>query len=106
MLAHLLNKRILLEQKTVTKNAMGTPTDGWATYRYTYAGVKYTGGGTDYDEIGAIASTNTEFTIRYNPDINYKFRVSYANCYYKLQHIEIIGNKEGLRLKTIMFEED
>ena len=106
MLAAKLNKRILLEQYTSTKNAMGTPDQSWSTYRYTWAGVVYKGGNTEFDEIGNLAYTNTEFTIRYNADINYDFRIKYGNQYYKILHIEIIGNNEGLRLVTIKFEDE
>ncbi len=106
MLAHLLNERILLEQETSSKNAIGTPTESYVSYRYTYANVKYGGGGTEYNEIGDNSYTHTEFTIRYNPDINYKFRVNYNNACYKILHIERIKKNEGLRLVTIMFDED
>lgn len=106
MLAHLLNKRILLQEKTSSRNAMGTPEDNWVDYRYTWAGVKYTGGGTDFEELGEIASTQTEFIIRYNPDIDYYFKIIYNNQKYKILHIEVTGNNEGLRLKTIRFEDE
>lgn len=106
MLAYALNKRILLQKYSDTKNKFGTPEKTWSDYRYTWAGVKYTGGGTDYEEYGAIAHTNAEFTIRYNSQITYDYRIYYANQFYKILHIEIIGNNEGLRLVTIKFEDD
>ncbi len=108
MLAHLLNKRILFEKNNNnSKNSFGTPDKTWISYGYTFATIKYTGGDTEFnDEFGVLAYTNTEFTIRYNPIIDYNFRIKYNNQYYRILHIEIIGNNEGLRLRTIKFEDE
>ena len=101
-----LNRRITLEKETTSKNAMGTPVETYSTLKTTYATVTYPGGGTSSDEYGEGSYTDAIFSIRYDARVNYKCRVLFDGSYYKILHIELIGRKEGLRLRTIMYDNE
>jgi len=104
MLAGLMDKYIKLEVETTAKNPIGTPVETYILLRYTYASIKYTRGGTDFDE-AAHPFTYTEYSIRWMSDINYKCRILFDSEYYKILHIEKIGRKDGLRLKCVLWDE-
>ena len=106
MRAAQLNRRIKIEKSTVTKNNIGSPIEGFTELRYTWATVNYPSGRMDNGEYGEVSRTDAVFTIRYDSRINYKCRIKYANQYYKIDHIEMIGRDEGLRLRCIKFEEE
>lgn len=106
MIGHLLNKWIKIEIETTEKNDLGTPTENFSLLKYTWAGVQYLGGRSSADERGENVISDAVFTTRYDSKINYKCRVFYADQYYKITHIELIGRNEGLRLRTIMFYAD
>jgi len=101
-----LNRRIVIEKETSAKNALGTPVETFTELKETWATVTYQGGGMRYETEGEIAASDAEFTVRYDSDIDYNCRVKYEDEYYKITHIETIGRKEGLRLRTIRFETD
>jgi SPP1 family predicted phage head-tail adaptor len=103
MLGAFLNRIITIEQETTSVNAVGTPVETYAVLKKTFATVKYTSGGTQFNE-GAMPYTDTEFSIRFDERINYKCRVLYNTEYYKILHLELIGRKDGMRLKCIKWD--
>lgn len=106
MRSYRLNKRILLQKETTANNSLGTPVETYTDFKNKWATVTYQGGNTATNEYGEIANTNTEFTIRYDPQVNYKCRIYYQGQYYKILHIEVIGISEGQRLRCIKFEDE
>jgi len=104
MISALLNEQIAIEVETTSKNGVGTPIETYVHLKYTYASVKYTKGDTEFRE-AAMPYTDTEFSVRYDSRLNYKCRVLFNGEYYKILHIEKIGRKDGLRLKTIKWDE-
>lgn len=98
-----LNRYIKIEQETTTKNAVGTPVETYSLLKFTWATIKYTSGGTEFNE-GAQPFTDTEFSVRYDSLIDYKCRILFDNEYYKILHIELIGRKDGQRLKCIKYD--
>lgn len=103
MLGAFLNRIITIEQETTSVNAVGTPVETYAVLKKTFATVKYNNGGTQFNE-GAMPYTDTEFSIRFDERINYKCRVLYNTEYYKILHLELIGRKDGMRLKCIKWD--
>jgi SPP1 family predicted phage head-tail adaptor len=103
MISGAMDRLITIEIETTSTNAVGTPVETYAVLKNTYASVKYTTGGTQFNE-GAQPFTDTDFSIRYDVRINYKCRVLYDTEYFKIIHIEKIGRKDGLRLKCIKFD--
>jgi len=103
MLAGALNNFITIEIETTTKNAVGTPIETYAKLKDTWASIKYTSGGTQFNE-GEMPYTDVDFSIRYDETVNYKCRVIFQSEYYKILYIENIGRKDGMRLKCLRWD--
>ena len=103
MLCGPLNRHITIEQETTGKNSVGTPVETYTLLKKCYATIKYNSGGTPYNE-GAQPYSDVDFSIRYDSAINYKCRILYSGEYFKIIAIELIGRKDGIRLKTIRWD--
>jgi head-tail adaptor len=103
MQSAILNRYITIEKEVTSINAVGTPVETYSELKKTYATIKYTSGGTEFNE-GSQPFTDTEFSIRYDILVNYKCRVNFDNEYYKILHIELIGRKDGMRLKCKKYD--
>jgi SPP1 family predicted phage head-tail adaptor len=103
MIAGALNKRITIEKETTAKNAVGTPVETYAVLKKTFATIKYITGGTDFNE-GAQAYSSHDFSIRFDSAVDYRCRIVFEGEYYKILAIELIGQKDGMRLKCIKYE--
>ena len=75
--ASTLNRKIIFEKETTSKNAVGTPIETYVEYKNKYANVYVSGGSTEFGENSALPQTNIDFTIRYDSDITYKCRIKY-----------------------------
>ena len=105
MASYILDKRIIIEKETTTKNAVGTPTETYVFHKDTYANVKDLVGNTNYTTEGALPFSVTDFVIRYDDTINYKCRIQYEDQYYLIKHISYEGRKHWIRMKAIVWEE-
>lgn len=101
----ILNRKITIQKSTVSKNDIGTVEDTWEDYKYAWANVYVRGGDTSYLNGQELPYTTTEFTIRYDEAMNYNYRIKFKNDYYKILHVEEMGRKEGLKIRTIIFNE-
>lgn len=99
-----LDKQIVIEKETTTTNAVGTPQETYVFYRECYANLTVRSGGTQYNPNGQVPFSTDDFIIRYDKDVNYKCRIIYNNNYYKIEHIEELGRKKYLKIKTIVWE--
>ena len=89
MISSLLNKKIVIEQSTIVKDAIGSPAKVWTSYLETWAGIFTPTRTVQYDDREQLIYT-TEFTIRHNSRsklINNKFRIKYNDNYYKINQI-------------------
>lgn len=101
-----LNRWIKIQKATRSKGATGVPTETWSDLFETWAGVSYGGGSPNSDNAGSNVRVDAIFTIRYEPLVNYRCRIFYELQYYTIDHIEIIGRNEGMRIKCIMFTDE
>ena len=100
----MLKDLITIEKEVTTTNAVGTPTESYEKIKDTRAFVKVVSGSTEYSEYGALPFTKTEFTIRYDKNINYKCRINYNDQYYSIAHIEMLGRKHYLLIRSGVWE--
>ncbi len=103
--ASVLNRKIIIERSTIAKDVVGTPVETYVKFKEKWANVYISGGSTNFESMGALANTAIDFTIRYDNDIDYSCRIKYDGQYYKILHIEQIGRKEGLKIRTIVWED-
>lgn len=104
MLAARLDRKIVFERETTSRNAIGTPEETYAFLKGKYATVSYSTGRTYGDSFAERTSTDAVFTIRYDQDVNYKCRILYNGSYYVIRHIETLGRKESMRILTQLLE--
>ena len=87
-------------------NAGGTPIEQYLFYRYKYANVKVIGGSTQNDQLGNLPYTNTVFTIRYDPIIDYRCQIKFENVMYKINHIEVLDREAYMKLTAIVYNQE
>ena len=104
MLAARLDTQITFEKETTAPNSIGTPVETYTTLKTKWATVTYGGGRTFGDLYAERTYTDTIFTIRYDAEIDYKCRILYNSSYYKIEHIEVLQRKRGMRIRTTMLE--
>ena len=106
MIPSQLNKLITIEKENTTVNAVGTPTEVYLLLRKVWANVYIKSGATEFNMEGAVPFTMVEFTIRYDPQIDYKCRILYENQYYHIAHIETIERKHWLKIRATVWENE
>ena len=94
----------MVEKEVTTKNAAGTPIESYNFLKESYAGITLRSGDTSFTAEGALPFNNVEFLLRYDSRINYKCRFSYENQYYKIKHIQVMGRKDWMLVKAIVWE--
>jgi SPP1 family predicted phage head-tail adaptor len=95
-----LNKMITIQENTVAKDAGGMSKTVWTDYISVWAS-KYVRTGQMKDgEHSSRVEENVEWTTWYREDINYNMRIKYENQYYRIEFIDELGDKEGLRIVT------
>ncbi|HPI82203.1 MAG TPA: phage head closure protein [Candidatus Paceibacterota bacterium] len=100
------NKYIVFERETTSTNEIGTPVETYSFLKHSWANFRLLGGNTQYTEVGALPNSEVEFTVRYDPSIDYSCRIWHDNQYYKILHIFTDGRKDYTRIRAIVFEEE
>jgi head-tail adaptor len=101
-----LNKSIIIDKETTSKNSLRTPKETYSFLKEAYAGVWLKSGSTDYTQDGALPYTYVEFIIRYDERVDYKCRITYENQYYRINHIYVVGRKDWMRIQGVVFENE
>lgn len=89
----------------VSENEGGTPIEEFLLYKGTYAKMRVLSGSTTYESMGNLPFTNVEFTIRYDPYVNYRCQVKYNSVFYKINHIQPLDRKAWLVLNCVVYNE-
>ena len=97
-----LNKRIVLESLTQSKDAEGGMVDSWTTLTTVWAAVANLSGNERRATAhgGEVAEARTEFTIRYRSGLNEKMRVSYAGKKFNIRHIKDYADRHEYLVLT------
>ncbi len=92
-----LDRKIVIEQVSNAKNALGEYVTTWSTYHTCFAAVSRFGG-IEKMEAGKTTATNRiRFKIRFFDGITEDMRVLYNSKYYDITEIQEL-NREGLWL--------
>jgi SPP1 family predicted phage head-tail adaptor len=97
-----LNRRIVIEALTQTKDAAGGMVDNWATAYTVWAKIANLSGVerkiTEHG--GQVAQARTEFTVRYNAGITAKHRINYAGKFYNIKHVNDYNEEHRFMILT------
>ena len=95
-----LNKQILIQTNTQTKDAEGGMADSWATTYTARAALNNVFGSkaSRTSHGGDTVEETVEWRVRYRAGITTKMRITYAGKYYSILHLDNIngGNRELL----------
>ena len=95
-----LDRRIVIEALTQTKDSEGGMSASWATFSTVWAGVKQLSGNERRAVAlgGQVAEARTEFKVRYLADLLETMRISYGGKIYNIRHINNynVANREQI----------
>jgi SPP1 family predicted phage head-tail adaptor len=98
--ASALNKKIVFQEKSTTKDAGGVSASQWADCITVWAN-KYVRNGSMRDgEHSSRLQEDVEWKIRYRDDLKDTMRIKYKTQYYRIEFIDEMGDKDGLRIVT------
>lgn len=93
-----MDRRITIEQVTKSRDTFGEPIETWSDLVSMWAQVRPLRAQEQFKTEQDIVFADTEFRIRYRPDINHEMRVNYDGNLYDIESIIELGRREGLRL--------
>ncbi len=100
------NKHITIQKEVTSLNSIGTPIKNYSFLKESWANFYLLGGGSQFSEVGILPSSDVEFTVRYDPEINYACRIKYDNQYYSIRHIFTEGRCDYTRIRCKVWEEE
>lgn len=99
-----LDRYITIEQKSVTKDALGGEVITWETYANAWANYKGLRATEKVESEQEVANRKVEFTIRTldAPLTDEAMRVSYDSQIYMIEGVKLIGRQETTILQTTL----
>lgn len=95
-----MDRRIIVEEKTVSRDSWNHPAESWSTLATVWA-EKVDKSTSERGEMNQVVAINrTEWTIRYLATIKKDMRINYGGLYYYVTGVVEIGRKEGMRVIT------
>ena len=103
-----LDRLVTIQTRSTTADAYGTPVETWTDTATVWCGVVYpkTGSGEQYYDAVAIATTTTEFTIRYRAIDAASNRLKYESEIYDIERISEIGRRNYTLVTAKLREND
>lgn len=103
-----LDRQIIIQTRSTTADAYGTPVETWADTVTVWSGIEYpkTGSGEQYYDAVPIATTSVVFTIRYRDIDPASNRVKYNGEVYDIERIGEIGRRNFTTITAKLREND
>ena len=103
-----LDKKIIIQVRTLSQDASGQPNETWSTFAIVYANIKPLVGKDLLEANQLVNQISHDVTIRYRRGIKAKMRISYLDRYFEIASPPIDPNesREWLYLKCKEVEED
>lgn len=90
-----LDRKIVIEQSTSTRNDHGEDVYVWTVFLTLFASVKKAGGKENSEGGKDTATNRKKFKVRFFPSITEKMRIDYNGDKYDIEEIQELG-REGL----------
>ena len=100
MQAGRLDRRIIIQQKTVTFDSFGDETESWTELSTVWANVIVKSGRESFNNDQEIAERTVIFRIRYLSTVTERMRISYNSVFYDIESIKELGRREGMEIST------
>lgn len=97
-----LDRRIVIESYTATRDSLGGEVQTWATHTTVWAGVMYKELQSDETQMAGsqVAAKKVNFRVRYLSTVTEKMRVSFESEYYDILSVTHEGRKRFTILET------
>lgn len=95
-----MDRRVVIQQPTATKDDWNYDTIAWTTFATVWATKLDKGAGETVEVNRQTAINRTQFTIRYLSGVNATMRISYGGLFYYIVGVEELGRREGQILYT------
>jgi SPP1 family predicted phage head-tail adaptor len=95
-----LDRTIIIETPTESRNDYGQVTVTWATHITTWADVMQDMGKEKVEDNNRTTERTVKFRIRYRTGLNNQMRILYESNYYRIDDIQEIKRKDGLLILT------
>ena len=82
-----LNKRVTIQQQTITRDSYGAETIAWTTFATVWAAVEPLRGEEYFKALQQQANTMIKVTIRYKTGVKATMRFKYGNRYLYIEDI-------------------
>jgi SPP1 family predicted phage head-tail adaptor len=95
-----LDRRIVIQTYTVTKDSYGQAVKTWATHATVQASMNYDTGteGETVNEL--LATSKVKWIIRHKSTVTEKMRILYKSDYYYIEQVRILGRLQYMELIT------
>lgn len=96
-----LDRKIILQRFTETRDAYNEPVKTWATLATRAASYEPLSDGERFRASETAANASARFVIRYGStvaDLNPKDRLTYNGDTYEIVHVKELGRREGLEI--------
>lgn len=94
------DRQIVIEQRAVTRDAVGSEVESWSTFAEVWAQKKDTSGREFYASNMESGEVTTKFTIRYLAGLQMDMRIKYDGLVYDIENISEIGRKRGIEISA------
>lgn len=95
-----LDRLIIIEQPTETKDAAGHMSKTWATYSSPWAKLEAKTGGEDYESNELVGQRSVNWVVRYDAGITQKMRVNNGGLFYEIMDFQYLDRNCFMRLIT------
>jgi len=96
MKSELLDKRIIIESETESRNDYGNQIKTWSTFATVWAGIKLNIGKESFQASERVKERIVDFKIRWREDITTEMRIQYKSNYYQIEDVVELGREDGL----------
>lgn len=95
-----LDRRIVIQLKSLSQNAYGEAIETWADLAEVFAQYLTGGGNERFSSAQVYAETQGRFRIRWRADITPQHRIVFDGKEWDILAVDEIGRKEGLEIKV------
>ena len=98
----ILDRRIIIQEKTEVVSSNGQRSLTWATFISTWANPVEKDGHEKTDNNNRSTTRMVNFRLRYRSDITNEMRIVWGDEYYKIEDTKELGRQEGLIINTVL----
>lgn len=95
-----LDRRIVLQQPTVTRDSVGGPVESWSTVATVWAGYRPQRGDEVFAARQRTATREAVFTIRHRTDVTESTRIVFDGHNWDIVHIAELDRRAGLEIRA------